>query len=73
MPISFEVAKMTGCAVCGEPVIFLGPEVLASGERFCSDVCVAIDQAIAPGTWVDASELAQGGSLRDRPELWFDP
>lgn len=73
MAITFEVAKMTGCAVCADPVIFLGPAVLDGGERFCSDVCVAIDMAITPGVWIDASELAQGGSLHDRPELWMDP
>ena len=70
--IRFEVAKITGCAICREPVIFLGPSVLATGERFCSNVCVAIDQAITPGIWVDASELAPGGSLYGRPELWLD-
>ena len=70
--ITFEVGKMTGCAICAEPVIYLGPKVLASGERFCSEVCCAIDLAITPGTWVDASELAQGGSLYNRPELWSD-
>jgi hypothetical protein len=71
--VVFEVAKMTGCAICGEPVIFLGPKVLANGERFCSEVCCVIDQAITPGHWVDASELARGGSLHNRPELWSDP
>jgi hypothetical protein len=70
--IRFEVAKMTGCAVCREPVIYLGPRVLEGGECFCSDTCVAIDQAITPGQWVDAGELAPGGSLHDRPEIWLD-
>ena len=70
--IQFEVAKMTSCAICRDPVIYLGPEVLASGKRFCTDVCDALYRAITPGVWVDASELAPGGSLHNRPELWTD-
>ncbi len=68
----FQVAKMTGCAVCRDPVIFFGPEVLASGKRFCSEVCSLIYRQVTPGRWVDASEIAPGGSLHDRPELWSD-
>lgn len=70
--ISFEVAKMTTCSVCADAVIYLGPKLLASGERFCSRVCAEIHRAITPGVWIDASELAPGGSLHERPELWFD-
>jgi len=71
--IVFEVAKLVRCQVCGDPVIYLGPKVLANGRSFCSEVCVAIDMAITPGVWIDASELAPGGYLHNRPELWFEP
>ena len=62
-PIRFEVAKMTGCAICAEPVIFLGPSVLQSGPRFCSDACALLWKLLSPGIWVDASELAPGGTI----------
>lgn len=68
--IQFEIAKMTWCAICAEPVIFLGPSVLEHGPRYCSEVCSVVSKAVAPGIWVDACELAPGGSLYDRPELW---
>lgn len=71
-PITFEIAKMTGCAVCASPVIYLGPAVLANGERFCSEVCSVIDVVRSPGRWISADELGQGGELFNRPELWFD-
>lgn len=70
--IRFEVAKMTRCAICGDPVIFLGSSTLQDGRRYCSDVCSIISDQISPGIWVDASELAPGGSLHNHPELWSD-
>jgi hypothetical protein len=63
---------MTRCVVCGGPVIYLGPELLESGNRYCSEVCWTIYRQITPGVWIDAEELAPGGSLYNRPELWSD-
>ncbi len=70
--IEFAVAKMVKCTTCESPVIYLGPAILANGRRFCTDLCDALARAIGPGTWVDATELAPGGSLNNRPELWSD-
>jgi hypothetical protein len=71
-PIRFELVKLTGCAVCADPVIFIGPFVLEHGRRICSEICDVLYKAITPGVWVDASELAPGGGLHNRPELWVD-
>ena len=63
---------MTSCVVCADPVIYLGPELLSSGNRYCSEVCSVVYRQITPGIWIDASELAPGGSLHNRPEVWSD-
>jgi hypothetical protein len=70
--IGFEVAKMTRCVVCADPVIYLGPAILEFGRSYCSEVCCTIYKQLTPGRWVDAEELAPGGSLHNRPELWSD-
>ncbi len=70
----FDVVKLTSCKVCGSPVIYCGATFFAESKRLCSDVCVAIDDALVPGTWVDASEMAEGGSLHHRLlEIWNEP
>lgn len=58
--VRFEAAKVARCRVCGLPVLFLGPEALANSKRLCSPVCVAIDDAMTPGMWLDASVALQG-------------
>lgn len=64
---------MTRCVTCADPVIYLGPRLLAAGNSYCSEVCGVIYRYVTPGVWIDANELAPGGRLYDRPELWFEP
>lgn len=56
----FESAKLTRCRVCGSPVVYLGPWALSSSKRLCSATCVAIDDVVTPGVWVDAAEALTG-------------
>jgi len=68
--VRFELVKLAPCIICADPVIYAGPTLLQNGPRICSPTCDRIWNAITPGIWIDASELAPGGSLNNRPELW---
>lgn len=36
---TFETVKLVRCSSCFEQVIFAGPRVLETGNRFCSETC----------------------------------
>ena len=72
--VTLEVVKLTPCFVCGIPVIYFGPKVFEDSKRLCSTICVAIDDVLTPGHWVDATEMMEGGRLHDHlPDIWSDP
>jgi hypothetical protein len=72
-PIVFEIVKLRACAQCRGPVIYCGFDVPDDCIwSYCSDECQMIYRRNEGGIWVDASELAPGGTLYDRPDLWSD-
>ncbi len=60
------------CAVCVEPVIYSGPDMLRNANVCCSDVCSVIYDQITPGYWIDPAELMRGGCFHNRPDIWID-
>jgi len=71
--MTLDVVKLVGCRVCGDPVIYFGSWCFADSKRLCGPVCCVIDDALNPGTWIDATEMMEGGSLHHRlPEIWND-
>ena len=67
-----EIALLKPCAMCPETVIYRGPEMLSNASVFCSETCARLWDAIAPGHWVNATELMQGGHYCDRPDIWTE-
>jgi len=68
--VTFEVAKLVGCNVCGESVIYLGPQALERSKRLCSDVCGVIDDQVTPGTWIEVDRTI-ADRCHDRPDRPF--
>jgi hypothetical protein len=60
------------CASCENSALYSGPQMLSNAKVFCSDLCIVLDDLVTPGTWIDAAELMQGGSLCNRPDIWRD-
>ena len=65
-----EIFVLKRCAICPDLVIYRGPSLLRKAKIFCSEVCEKIDDAVTPGSWVDAADLMPGGPLHDRPDIW---
>ena len=68
-----EITILKRCAVCPEPVVYTGPEMLQTANVCCSETCAVIYDIITPGYWIDAAELMQGGRIHDRPDIWTAP
>lgn len=71
-PFMDEVMVLKRCAMCPEPVIYTGPDLLRDAKVFCGEVCALLWDLVTPGEWIDACELMPGGRLYDCRDIWTE-